>query len=130
VLMTDGLAQRLGNLDLKKENLIVLRVNGKPRDLLGLTREQLKPIRDKLLAPFGMKFDAPNKVSLYLIGENRLVVENFNDASIDAAIEFKRAVNGRQVLVLPAEGRADLTQEGNKLVFSRITPRTLVVLDY
>jgi len=130
VLMTDGLAQRLGNLDLKKENLIVLRVNGKPRDLLKLTREQLKPIRDKLLAPFGMKFDAPNKVSLYLIGENRLVVENFNDASIDAAIEFKRAVNGRQVLVLPAEGRADLTQEGNKLVFSRITPRTLVVLDY
>jgi hypothetical protein len=130
VLMTDGLAERLGDLDLKKENLIVLKVNGKPRDLLGLTREQLKPIRDKLLAPFGMKFDAPNKVGLYLIGENCLVVENFNDASIDATIEFTRAVNGRQVLVLPAEGKADLKQKGNTLVFSRITPRTLVVLEY
>ncbi len=130
VLMTDGLAQRLGDLDLKKENLIVLKVNGKPRDLLGLTREQLKPIRDKLLAPFGMKFDAPNKVGLYLIGENRLIVENFNDTDIDAAIEFTKAVNARQVLVLPAEGKADLKQEGNKLVLSRVTPRTLVVLEY
>jgi hypothetical protein len=130
VLVTDGLAERLGSLDLKKENQIILKVNGKPRDLLGLTREQLKPIRDKLLAPFGIKFDAPNKVGLYLIGENCLVVENFSDAGIDAAIEFTKAVNGRQVLVLPAEGKADLKQEGKKLVFSRITPRTLVVLEY
>jgi hypothetical protein len=130
VLMTDGLAERLGGLDLKKENLVVLKVNGKPRDLLLLAREQLKPIRDKLLSPFGMRFDAPNKVGLYLIGDNYLVVENFNDNDIDAAIEFTKAVNGRQVLVLPAEGKADFKQEGNKLVFSRITPRTLVVLEY
>ena len=130
VLMTDGLAERLGSLDLQKENVVILKVNGKPRDLLSLTREQLKPIRDKLLAPFGMKFDAPNKVGLYLIGDNCLVVENFNDKDIDAAIEFTKAVNGRQVLVLPAEGKADLKQEGGKLVFSRITPRTLVVLEY
>jgi len=130
VLMTDGLAERLSDLNLQKENVVILKVNGKPRDLLSLTREQLKPIRDKLLAPFGMKFDAPNKVSLYLLGENCLAVENFNDNDIDATLEFTNAVNARQVLVLPAEGKADLKQEGGKLVLSRITPRTLVVLEY
>jgi len=130
VLITDGLAQRLSDLDLKKENLVVLKVNGKPRDLLELTRDQIRPIRNKLLAPFGMKFDAPNKVSLYLIGDHHLVVENFNDAAIDAVVEFAGAATARQVLILPAEGKADLKQEGNKLVFSRITPRTLVVVEY
>lgn len=130
VLMTDGLAERLGGLELKNDSLMILEVNGKPRSLLELTRAQLNPIRNKLLAPFGMKFDAPNKVALYLIGEHCLIIENFNDQSIDAGIEFSSAVKARVPLVLAFDGKAEFKQNANKLVFSKITPRTLVVLEY
>lgn len=130
VLVTDGLAERLDGLDIEKNNAIILKVNGKPRSLLEMTRAQLNPIRDKLLAPFGMKFDAPNKVALYLMGEDCLIVENFNDHTIDAEIEFDSMVKARVALVLASDGKVDFKQDGNKLVFSQIPPRTLVVLEY
>jgi len=47
VLITNGLAQRLQDIDLSRENLITLKVNGNPKNLLKLTRRDLKPIRDK-----------------------------------------------------------------------------------
>ena len=130
VLITDGLAKRLTGVNLESESLTVLKVGGSPRSLLDLTRQQLKPIRDKMLAPFGMKFDAPNKVALYLIGENCLIVENFNDESIDASIEFSRPVSARKTLVLPGDGNVDLSQSGSKLTFTKISPRTLVAIEY
>jgi len=107
VLITDGLDKRLDGVDLNSKNLTVLKVGGSSRSLLKLTRQQLKPIRDKMLEPFGMKFDAPNKVALYLIGDNCLIVENFNDESIDASIEFSRPVTARKTLVLPSDGNVD-----------------------
>ena len=57
LLITDGLARKLPSALTDDKNLLVLKVNGKPRSLLDLTREQLKPIRDKLLAPLGIRFD-------------------------------------------------------------------------
>jgi hypothetical protein len=130
VLITDGLAKRLDGINLDSENITILKVNGNPRSLLELTRQQLKPIRDKMLAPFGMKFDAPNKVALYLIGDNCLVVENFNNESIDASIEFSRPVTESKTLVLPNVGNVDLSISGTKLTFTKITPRTLVAIEY
>jgi hypothetical protein len=130
VLITDGLAKRMPNLDLENKNLTVLNVGGKPRNLLKLTRQELKPVRDKLLAPFGMTFDAPNKVALYLIGENELIVENFNDEVIDATLEFSKPVTARKVLVLPDEGNVDLSVAGRKLSLKNMTPRTLVAIEY
>ena len=130
VLITDGLAERLDGVDLAGNNPTILKVGGKPRDLLKLSRSQLKPIRDKLLAPFGLTFDAPNKVALYLIGENCLVVENFNDEAVDVSVEFTGPVSARQALVLPAGGGADLSCSGRKLNLASITPRTLVAVEY
>jgi len=83
-----------------------------------------------MLAPFGMKFDAPNKVALYLIGDNCLIVENFNDESIDASIEFSRPVMARKTLVLPGDGNVDFSLSGDKLAFTKISPRTLVAVEY
>ena len=130
VLITDGLAKRLTDVDLNSENLTILEVGGSPRSLLKLNRQQLNPIRDKMLAPFGMKFDAPNKVALYLIGDDCLVVENFNDESIDASIEFSKPVKARKTLVLPNDGNVNFSQSGAKLTFKKISPRTLVVIEY
>jgi len=130
VLMTDGLAKRLNNVNLKDKSLTILSVNGEPKSLLKLTRKELQPIRDKLLAPFGIRFDAPNKVALYLIGENCLVVENFNDEPVDVSMEFSNAVEARKALVLPIDGNVDFSCENTKLNFIEITPRTLVAVEY
>ncbi len=130
VLITDGLAGSLDGVNLRDGSLTALKVAGKPRNLLGLTREQLKPIRDKLLAPFGMKFDAPNKVALYLIGANCLIVENFNDESINVSLEFSKPVETRNKLVLPADGSVDVSCIGRKLSLTEMTPRTLVAVEH
>ncbi len=130
VLITDGLADRLKGVDLRGDNPTILNVGGKPRDLLQLSREELEPIRDKLLAPFAMKFDAPNKVALYLIGENCLIVENFNDEPVNVSLEFRRPVEAREALVLPGAGSVGFSCRGRTLSLAEITPRTLVAVEY
>ena len=130
ILMTDGLAGRLNGVNLRADNPTILRVGGKPRSLLELSREDLKPIRNRLLAPFGVTFDAPNKVALYLIGENCLIVENFNNEPVDVSLGFRRPVEARQVLVLPGSGSVAFSCNGRMLTFTGITPRTLVAVEY
>jgi hypothetical protein len=130
VLITDGLAERLDRVNLNDRNLTILKVNGNPRSLLELTRKQLKPIRDKLLAPFGISFDAPNKVALYLIGEDCLIVENFNDEPVNVSVEFSKSVRAQKTLILPIDGNVRFFTKGKKLNFIRITPRTLVAVEY
>jgi hypothetical protein len=130
VLITDGLAKRLDNVSLDNENVTILKVSGNPRSLLELTRKQLKPIRDKLLAPFGITFDAPNKVALYLIGEDRLIVENFNDEPVDAVLRFSKPFKAIRELILPIDGDVKISRSLGRLILSKITPRTLVVIEY
>jgi len=130
VLITDGLAERLGDTKLNDGNVTILKVAGDPRSLLKLSREELRPIRDKLLAPFGMKFDAPNKVALYLIGDNVAVVENFNGEPIEAALEFSRSVTARKALVLPVDGDVELAADGKTVNIKKMAPRTLVAIEY
>jgi len=130
VLITDGLAKRLSNVNLDDENLTILTVNGDVHSLLKLTREELKPIRNRLLAPFGMKFDAPNKVALCLIGEDCVIVENFNDQPINACLELAELVEARKALVLPVDGNVDLFCKNKRLELTKITPRTLVAVKY
>jgi hypothetical protein len=130
VLVTDGLAQKLPSSIPDNKDLLVLQANGKPSSLLDLTREQLKPIRDKLLAPLGIRFDAPNKVALYLIGDHCIAVENFNDEAITASLEFAKPIRPEKTLVLPVDGQAEFSGTAGKIDFTKITPRTLVVLTY
>ncbi len=130
VLVTDGLAAKLPTDLASDKNLLTLKVTGKPNSLLNLTREDLKPIREKLLAPLGICFDAPNKVALYLIGDHCAAVENFNDESVTATLEFVRLVNPTKSLVLPTDGQADFSCTAGRIEFTKITPRTLVVLTY
>jgi len=128
VLITDGLAKRLKHVNLDDENLMVLEVNGNPRSLLNLTQKELEPIRNKLLKPFGIKFDAPNKVALYLIGEDCLIVENFNDEPVNVTIELPNLVEAQKALVLPVDGNAVVSYNNKRLEFTKITARTLVAI--
>jgi len=84
-----------------------------------------------MLEPFGIKFDAPNKVALYLIGKNCLIVENFNDEPINTSLEFSNPVaKAETVLVLPPEAHLDFSCKNGSLEFTEMTPRTLVVVAY
>jgi len=130
VLITDGLAKRLNNVSLDRENPTVLPVGENPHALLKLTREELEPIRNRLLAPFGITFDAPNKVALYLVGEDCLIVENFNDEPINATLELPDVVEAQKVLVLPLEGNVGFSCNGRRLEFREIAPRTMVAVEY
>ncbi|MBN2139343.1 MAG: hypothetical protein JW720_16185 [Sedimentisphaerales bacterium] len=130
LLITDTLAERLDKTGLDKPNVTILEVAGDPKNLLKLSRQQLRPIREKLLAPFAVKFDAPNKVALYLIGDNCAVVENFNDEPVDAVLELPQPANARKTLILGIDGEVDMKTAGAKVEFTKITPRTLVVIEY
>ncbi|MHC4432788.1 MAG: hypothetical protein ACYTBS_13185 [Planctomycetota bacterium] len=130
VLITDGLATELKSVDLTGGNAVILKMGSRPRDLLKLSRAELNPIRKKLLAPFGLTFDAPNKVALYLVGENCFIVENFNDEPADVSLRFRRQVEARQVLVLPGAGSVDLACGGEIVNLTSITSRTLVAVEY
>jgi len=130
VLITDGLAKKWKGINLDDKNLTVLKVNGNPHNLLKLTRDELNSIRNKLLAPFGIRFDAPNKVALYLMGDNCLIVENFNDEPVNVSLELSNVVKARKTLVLPVEGDSELSYAGRKLDLTKITPRTLVAVEY
>ena len=132
VLITDGLAKRLAGQQaiLGNKNLTVLDVQGSPKALLKLTREELKPIRDKLLAPLGMKFDAPNRVELYLFGNNYFVVENINDEAVDVTLDLPHVSNVRKALTLPEDaGSVEVSASGNTVKI-RVSPRTLVAVEY
>ncbi len=130
ILMTDGLARRLGDMDLTAENITILEVEGDPHRLLKLTREQLNGIRDKMLAPLRVKFDAPNKVALYLIGDDTIVIENFNDETVRVEVDMPENLSAKRTLVLPVDGKTDFTFKGNKIRVENLSARTMVVIEY
>ena len=84
----------------------------------------------KLLAPLGIKFDASNKVELYLFGNTYFVVENINDEAVDVTLDLPHVSSVRKALTLPEDGgNAVVSQSGNG-VKMRISPRTLVAVEY
>jgi hypothetical protein len=130
VVITDDLARLLSNQELLKDkNLSVLKINGDPKSLLNLSQEELKPFRDKLLAPMGIQFDAPNKVALYLYGDNRIVIENFNDIPVDVTLDLPVVSEFHKMLILPGDGEAGISQNKNRVSISNLSPRALVVLE-
>jgi hypothetical protein len=131
VLITDGLSKLLSDQKLLDyTNLMVLKVGDDPKNLLKMTREELNQIRDKLLTPLGIKFDAPNKVSLYLLASNYFIIENFNDEPVNVTLELPKISEIQKTLILPAEGNAILTRKNNSVSITGLSPRALVVFSY
>jgi hypothetical protein len=130
VVITDGLAKRLAAQPELVSKLTILPIKGSAKTLLKMTREEIKPFRDKLLAPFGMKFDAPNKVELYLFGDHTIAFMNINEEPVDVTLELPKITSIKKALILPEQtGTAELSLD-NRTVSIRISPRTLVVIDY
>lgn len=58
-------------------------------DLMKLPSDRLNAIRQAMLQPFGMQFDAPSRVALYLFDDDLAVIENFNDENVKATLQTK-----------------------------------------
>ncbi len=128
LLITNGLQDRLkGQIDLEADNVQVLEVGGDPRSLLEMDRASLLELREKLLRPFGISFDAPNKVSLYLVGDELVVIENFNDESVDVQFSTSGLRNAEKLVTLPVDANIETRLDGNDLNIS-ISPRSMVAI--
>lgn len=129
VLVTDLLAKHIENVD-QYDNITVLNVNNDPINVLRFSREELNQIRNKLLEPFDISFDAPAMVSLYLMGDDVIVIENFKDEAVDVTFESKSPIKAEIKLTLPRDVVVDKEFSSNKLFFNKIPPRTLVAIGY
>jgi len=125
VLITDGLAGRIPMDRRARPNLRILKVGGSPKRLLDLGREEVNAIRNPLLKPFGLQMDAPNKVALYLFGDDVLAVENFNDEPVMVTLTFERACAPVDPLVIPGPADVAVDVEGGAWTLSRLPGRTL-----
>jgi hypothetical protein len=97
VLITDGLLARLsGKIRADAPNLRVLLVKGNPKNLLKVSQGDLDQLREPFLRPWGLCFQGPNRVALYLFEDGSVVVENFNDKPATVKLQGKaRTVEGR-----------------------------------
>ncbi len=132
LLLTDGFAKRFAvhTAYLNNENVMILPVKGSPKTVLNLTREQIKPYRDKLLAPLGIQFDAPTKVELYLFGDNTFVVENINKKAVDVTLDLTSASSFTKALTIPENSTGtELSAKGTS-VKMHISANTLIVVNY
>jgi len=73
------------------------------RDLMNLPREKADEWRRPLLEPLGVELSASPRVSLYLYGKNKVVVENFNDAPADIVLKVRGAKGFQKAVVLPLD---------------------------
>lgn len=80
-----------------------------------------------MLKPFGIAFDAPNKVSLYLIGDDLMVIENFNDERVNVQFQMRGLKSAEELVTLPADGEVKVELEGDRLNAS-ISPRSMIAV--
>jgi hypothetical protein len=129
VMVTDLLASQIDNKD-EYENLHVLDVNVDPKNLFKLSREELNELRNKMLVPFGISFDAPVMVALYLMGDDLVVIENFRDEPVSVTLETDFSIDPEIKLVLPKTETVSAEFNEHTLDFSAIPPRSLVAIEY
>jgi len=82
------------------------------------------------MAPLGMKLEAPNKVSLYLMGDNILILENFNDNPVDVNLEMTKVSELKPKIIIPALGKATVSKSNNTFIIKELSSRTLVAFEY
>jgi len=128
VLITNRLANHIDNVD--QENLHVLNVDVDPKKIMKMSREEVNSIRNEMLEPFGIQFDAPVMISLYLMGDDLVIIENFRDEPVSVSLDTEFSMNAKVELILPKTKVVKTSFAENKLEFSEIPPRTLVAIKY
>jgi len=143
ILLTSNLRRALSEKMRKRVeasgNVRVLELDGKRtkrssygvldsiRDLMNLPREKLDALRRPLLKPLGVEFSAPGKVSLYLYGREKVVVENFNDKTVEVRLAVAGAKNYKPAIVLPPSAKPKISPANGGAAIA-LPPRSLVAL--
>ncbi|MCX8037744.1 MAG: hypothetical protein N3D11_12000 [Candidatus Sumerlaeia bacterium] len=83
-------------------------VSDSVRELLNMSREKADALRRPLLEPLGIELSAPPRVSLYLYGKRKVVVENFNDSAVEISLKMRGAKGFDRVLVIPREAALEM----------------------
>jgi hypothetical protein len=128
VAVTEGLADRLVDESvLDHERARIVETGGDPESLLSLDRADLAALREHLLAPLDVTFDAPPGVCLHLFGEDdpRVVVQNTTDDAV--AVDLSVGWDLEERLTVPGNADVDIrtTDDGTTV---EIAARSLVVL--
>jgi hypothetical protein len=85
VLLTDGLARRIGNqVNLTATNVHVLNVQAHPDSLIELSQARLDDLRAPLLSALHTTFQAPNQVALYLFSTDRRAVQAPDQSALNS----------------------------------------------
>jgi hypothetical protein len=107
VLLTHTLAERVkDDLKLAAPNVHVLTYESRARSMLKLSRETLRTLREPMLAPLNVRFDASAGVALYLFADGSWVAENFNDADVEVTVNGEKAIIPARQWRLRWSGRA------------------------
>jgi len=129
LLVTNHFVERLPeSMKFRLANAEMLDVPEDPWSLMDLPPERLQSIRTRMLKPFGVQFDAPTRVALYLFGDDMAIIENFNDREIEAVLKMESRAQPSVVLTIPA-GEVSLSAEPGSAKL-RIPPRSLVSLRF
>ncbi len=127
LLITDGLAKELKDINLDLPNVIILEVKEDPYSILDIPLETLKKIRDLMLKPFNISLQVPIRTAFYLIGEEYIIFENFNNKSVEFNLKIKDLNTIETALIIPEEKQVTLNINNNE-VSAVIPERTLLVL--
>ncbi len=101
--------------------------NKDPREVMDLPREELDRIRERVLAPLGIRLSAPGRVALYLF-DDLAALENFNDSAVEVLLDAGvRPAEEKDTIVLPPSRTGEVRRErrGDAVAFG-IPPRTLI----
>lgn len=100
---------------------------GDAERLRDVDRAELTALREQLLDPFGVSFDAPDGVALHLFGREdpRTVVQNFTEETVVATLAVDWELEERLTVPGDAETSVSAAEDGTVV---EIGPRSLVVL--
>ncbi|MEW6234989.1 MAG: hypothetical protein AB1656_06355 [Candidatus Omnitrophota bacterium] len=96
--------------------------------LMDLPPERIQSIRNTLLKPYGVEFEAPSRTALYLYEGGLVVIENFNDAEIEAKLTLDSKAVPQIDLTIPESKVVLEAKPGSANI--RLPGRSLMVLQF
>lgn len=123
-----GEARGLDVAALKERAIVLPTVSDRNRwePVEAMSEGELNALRARALDPMGITFQAPARVSLYLFGDDVVVIENFRDESARCELRLEGWAGFEHVLQMPATGAAAVP--GGSTGEMLLPPRSLVAL--
>lgn len=128
VLITDTLLNELPEeIQTNPKSFTEIHVPNDKWEWMDYAQEELNQARNTMLKPFGVQFNAPSRVSLYLFGETVYGIENFNNEPVQIQLTVDGEKKPKPFLVIKKEKKVK-TEFSKGTLYMTIPKRTLVLL--